>query len=217
MNTDPEVLSAQAKAIVDRAKALGLIWTMRPATVGSIVGTAAMVRYDGDTELIGAVSLYSGAFSGDRVMMIQVPPAGNFIIGRELPPLVKQFTVARGQEVSAGDVTLTTSVQALTGLVSFTATAPAVYMITATFDLDHTVSGGNNMGIGSLQVDTVAVGGTSQFGVTAAGQRASVGCVWYGSLDPGAHTFRIFGVKTVNVGTFIARATHTKFTYEVWQ
>lgn len=214
---DAQVLSAQAKAIVERAKALGLIWTLRPATVNNIVGTDAMVKYDADSELVGAVSLDSGVFAGDRVMMIQVPPAGNFILSREGAPLVKQYTVVRGQEVASGDVTLTTSAQALTALVSFTATADADYLITATYDLDHTVSGGNNVGIGSLQVDAVAVGGTAQFGVTAAAQRASVAFTWHGTLSPGAHTFRLFGVKTVNVGTFIARATHTRFTYQVWQ
>lgn len=214
MNQDD--LSAQARAIVDRAKALGLIWTLRPATVGSINVAEALVTYDADSEFNGAFSLISGVRAGDRVMMLQVPPAGNFIIGRLGLGAVNASL--RAQQRSTGDVTLTTTPQAVTPSVSVSiASESSDYLVIASFDLDHTVSGGANLGIGILQVDGVAVSGTVQFGVSAAAQRASVCSTWYGTLEQGSHTFQLFANKTVNVGTFICRATHTNFSYQVWQ
>lgn len=77
----PNLLSVQAQAVVDRAKSLGLTWTLRPATVLN-ANTNPGVIYDGDTEAISSTPLVDTVISGDRVMMLQVPPGGNYIIGR---------------------------------------------------------------------------------------------------------------------------------------
>jgi hypothetical protein len=75
----PDLLSIQAQAVVDRAKSLGLTWTLRPATVNSEIGPT--VIFDGDTEGLGVQSLIGAVSSSQRVMMLQVPPGGNYIIG----------------------------------------------------------------------------------------------------------------------------------------
>jgi hypothetical protein len=83
MTSDPDqapaLVGIGAQSIVDRAKSLGLTWTLRP---GSIATDGVSILYDGDTEPINAVNLTGDAkTSGDRVMGLTVPPSGNFIIG----------------------------------------------------------------------------------------------------------------------------------------
>lgn len=83
MTSDPDqapaLVGIGAQSIVDRAKSLGLTWTLRP---GSIATDGVSILYDGDTEPINAVNLTGDALtSGGRVMGLTVPPSGNFIIG----------------------------------------------------------------------------------------------------------------------------------------
>lgn len=71
-----------ARAIQDRAEELGLVWRLRPATVGA-PGPSGQTRitYDGDTALVNAVSLIGRLPTGARVMGLISPPAGNHIVG----------------------------------------------------------------------------------------------------------------------------------------
>jgi len=182
-----------------------------------------MVRYDGDTERVGAVSLMNGSPTvNDRVMMLQVPPAGNFILGRfsglgGTPNTVKQYTSYRGREVSAGDVVLTVASQVVTPLLTLQLSSPGDYLIIGSADLDQTASGGNNVGAATLQVN--GVGQTDQilFGVTAAGQRAVLSKAWYGSIAAGTNTFQLIASKSLNIGTFTCRAVGTGYAYQIWQ
>lgn len=209
----PKLLSVQAQAVVERAKALGLTWTLRPATVE----TFESVIYDGDTVPVGVVSLNGTAVAGDRVMCLQIPPGGNYIIGRlSGSSLPFQTTTFRGINSATGDLTLTTTAQAATATTTLTLSSPGRYMITGVFDFDQTVSGGNNLAGGALRIDGVDQA-QALFGVTAAGQRATVSQVWEGSLSAGSHTFLLVALKVNNIGTFFARATRTGFTYQIWQ
>jgi hypothetical protein len=81
--TAPELIGVGAKSIIDNAQRLGLEWQLRLATVleGSDPAAISAV-YDGDannpidmTSMIGTLS------QGQRVYVIIVPPAGNFITG----------------------------------------------------------------------------------------------------------------------------------------
>jgi hypothetical protein len=79
----PSLIGVGAQSIVDRARQLGLTWTLRPATVVTFVvatGTAT-VQFDGDTATLGVVSLIGQVSPNQRVMCMSVPPGGNFIIG----------------------------------------------------------------------------------------------------------------------------------------
>jgi hypothetical protein len=80
----PALVGIGAQSIVDRAKELGLTWTLRPATVtrvGDSVTTTEVV-YDGDTVAVGCVNLTgSDVRLSQRVMGMMIPPSGNFIIG----------------------------------------------------------------------------------------------------------------------------------------
>lgn len=71
-----------ARAFVARAEEFGLIWRLRPGTV-AVPGTGGQVRVtlDGDTVPINVVSLIGRMATGQRVMVIQSPPAAYHIVG----------------------------------------------------------------------------------------------------------------------------------------
>jgi hypothetical protein len=82
-----DITTAQVQAIIENARRLGLIWTLRPATVGTV--DPLTVVDDADTVgkiKLGAVSLIGPLNSGARVMTLVVPPGGLFVIGALAPP-----------------------------------------------------------------------------------------------------------------------------------
>lgn len=83
-----DLISVAIKEAVKQGRALGLTWNLRLATVATAQGLADLdaqlvtVTMDGDTVPM-SVDNFSGApvAPGNRVAVVQVPPAGNFIIG----------------------------------------------------------------------------------------------------------------------------------------
>jgi hypothetical protein len=74
---------AVVSEVRDNAPNLGMTWTLRPATVGTFDGTTrvAQITLDGDAESVPAISLVDGLMAGTRVMVMSVPPSGNYIVG----------------------------------------------------------------------------------------------------------------------------------------
>ncbi len=79
MSHDVEAIVAAAKQVVIDARRLGLIWTMQNATVTSTSPVQATM--DGDNVSIQVTSMIGPLRLGLRVYIIQVPPAGNYVIG----------------------------------------------------------------------------------------------------------------------------------------
>lgn len=78
----PELLTALVQSITEHASSLGLVWRLRPAEVSSKLNDGGtIITYDGDTVPIRAVPLIENVFPGQHVMVMFVPPAGNYIIG----------------------------------------------------------------------------------------------------------------------------------------
>lgn len=80
--TDKQV-AALVQALIERAQALGLIWRLIP---GTVVVASPMnnltVRLDGEEDVaIPVLSLTGTVRAGQRVMTLQVPPSGAYIIG----------------------------------------------------------------------------------------------------------------------------------------
>lgn len=78
--TNPDIIGTTVKALQEHARSLGLTWSLRPGTVTSVDG-GVLVTLDGDAAIISAVNLLDFVSIGDRVMIISVPPSGNFIVG----------------------------------------------------------------------------------------------------------------------------------------
>lgn len=91
----PSLIGIGNQSLVDRARALGLTWTLRPATVvqssssGVLVGipgafiTDVLVTYDGDSVILPTINLTGSILPvGARVMGLLIPPSGNYIVGQ---------------------------------------------------------------------------------------------------------------------------------------
>lgn len=216
----PQLFGAQAEAIVDRAKALGLTWTLRPGTVNSTSATAPNVIYDGDTEPVGVVSLVGNLLPDSRVMMLQVPPAGNFVLGRlntTGSSGVKQLATFRGEVASLADVILTTASQAITPLLTLNITSDAEYLITPNVDFDAFIAGGNNLCAATLQIDGVGLTDQIIFQENTSGVRNVLSKMWHGTLLAGSHTFQLIAVKSNATGGWATRAVGTSFVYQIFQ
>lgn len=216
----PDLLSIQAQAVVDRAKALGLLWTLRPATVNVSYGTDPAVIYDGDTEQVGVTSLVGDLQPSGRVMMLQVPPAGNFVIGRlstSGATTVKQLATYRDSLAATGDTTLTTSSQAITPLLTLSITSDAEYLLTLNVDWDAFVAGGNNLCAATIQVDGVGLADQMIFQQNTSGVREVVSRTWHGTLLAGTHTFLPIAIKSLNTGGWAVRAAGTSLVYQIFQ
>jgi hypothetical protein len=178
-----------------------------------------MVVYDGDTEPVGAVSLVGGILPTDRVMMLQVPPAGNYIIGRiggsvTMPKSIPTF---RGEIVATGDVTLTTASQNIIPLLTLDISSPAEYLMTPNVDFDANVAAANNLVAATLQVDGVGLTNQLIFQENVGGVRLVLSKTWYGTLSPGTHTFQMIAAKALNIGTWVIRAVGTSLVYQIFQ
>ena len=85
-----DAFGAAVAAILDKIRQ-ELLWRLRPATVThpGPANTVDQVRaiYDGDTAPVRMTSLIGVVPAGTRVMVIFVPPSGNYLIGYAgLPP-----------------------------------------------------------------------------------------------------------------------------------
>lgn len=78
----PELATASVAALVDNAKRLGLVWDLRLATVLDVAGSGIISGLlDGDVATIGLTPIFGTPVAGQRVWVMSVPPAGNYIIG----------------------------------------------------------------------------------------------------------------------------------------
>lgn len=82
--------AALIQTVQENAKRLGLSWDLTMATVvdGSDAGSiSATFDADADTGLatLGLISMIGALAPGARVYVMQVPPAGNYIVGAPVP------------------------------------------------------------------------------------------------------------------------------------
>lgn len=106
---------AMITELVRMARRLNLIWGLRPGTVVSVSPPyeprEASVRMDGDEGGITVVSLINDLARGDRVMVLEVPPAGQYAIGLLNAPSLSapytQFSTSNSATITAETVTFT--------------------------------------------------------------------------------------------------------------
>lgn len=109
----PDLFSSAVREVVAQARAMGLTWTMRMATVVGV--TPSTVVFDGDTEVVPAASMIGSVTPAQRVYVIIVPPAANFIVGSATPYVIGgrlgatvgfTFNLAAGSTASASPVAM---------------------------------------------------------------------------------------------------------------
>lgn len=103
-----EEIGIAVKEIQVEARRLGLVWDLRPATVIDNRVTLTGI-IDGDaTVVIELISLVGRPEIGTRVMVMAVPPAGNYVIGylTRNEPALGQTLIRVVEE----DITITSSI-----------------------------------------------------------------------------------------------------------
>lgn len=86
--TAPDEIGTAVEEIVVQAERLGLKWTLIPGTVSSVASATGLwpasntwVVQDNDTNPTRAMSLIGPVAETTRVMIMHVPPQGNYIVG----------------------------------------------------------------------------------------------------------------------------------------
>jgi hypothetical protein len=221
--TTSQPLSSPAKAIVDNAKRLGLTWTMRPATVSSLAFTTTShpvhIIYDGDTATVAAVSVCGVVPPGSRVLCIQIPPSGNFIIGSLMGDTQSQL-VARGRAVTVNNFTITTAQQDITeSEVEFNDIIGGFYWEAyGSFDVRTTTAGTAQI-FGLLNGPAGVETTVASYGFTGAtGERSQVAQLWEGFEESGSSaSFVLRIVKSAASGVIIAEGGNTLLSVKIYQ
>jgi len=217
-NAFADLFGIGAQTIVENALRLGLIWRMRMGTVTSVSTSGeAEVRLDADNLSIPVVSMIGYVDENDRVYVITVPPAGNFMVGKVSTGVPLQ--VIGAEWIAASDnLTLTTAAQLVPGTaITVNISTDFQWEVSGIFDFECSTAG-NTVCVGELFLDAV-VASTSQalFEVTAATDRATVTQQWAGSSTAGSHTFDLRARKSINVATVTARTTHTTMALRIYR
>lgn len=137
MPVEPTIPQTVALSSVDELRAqahrLGMVWDLRAATVAETSGafTAYVPRIDldgddDDSAGVTAVSFIGGVAVGMRVMVVFVPPTGNYIIGSFNPAQTQRYEI--GSLTSHG-TTITTTETVMETFASFTAMPGAAYRV----------------------------------------------------------------------------------------
>lgn len=206
-----------AAAIKDQAIRLGISWEMHAATVVQPIPTSVpnvsplpaskdsfvSILLDGDTVAIQAISVIGSLGAGARVMVIQVPPSGFYVIG-VLGGTAQRNLVYTTYIPTGAALTLTTSPQTV-----ITQTVP----VTGAFwweawgnaNTAETVTG-TTAAILQLTVAGVVQTGHGSFNYTAGGQGATIGWAWGGFVNLTSDsqvTFILQALKSINAGTVV--------------
>lgn len=213
----PELVSTGVQELVNTAQRLGLAWVLRPGTVQSAQSVSRVaVIADGDQQEISMVSLIGVPQPQSRVMTLQVPPAGNFVISSILGTASREL-IHRYYMSSTADLTLNATPTLVPGL-QVTVPIPGVFAFEATvaMDFDSTVNGAT-LCIGELYIGgVIAFTAAALFGVTTSDDRATVHQQWVGTAVGGS-TFEIRARRGAAAGTQIVRQDHTTFQLKVLQ
>jgi hypothetical protein len=155
---------ARVTELIKAADRLGLTWGLRPGTV--VLTTSpyspreASVRMDGDDGNITVVSLIGDMAVGDRVMVMHVPPAGEYTIGFLNRPSSAIFTQASTSDTA----------NIIAETVTFT--LPSV---TLEFGAAYRVEGGNRINAGAAAAATYRLRKTNIAGAICAQSPAFLG------------------------------------------
>lgn len=206
-----------AAAIKANADRLGLVWKMRPGTVvGTTAGTGfrTQIVYDGDSTPLTAQSLIGAPANGSRVMGIQIPPAGNFIIGNLTGIVPSVLTFYQQYDASTGlPITLTT-VDQLVLTVNISVTGDCMWEAMGVATLSGTTVSTN-----TAIVSAVTPNGTEARVISASidtgNNGGSFAQVWSGVSTSGQSSFTFNTRKSAAAGTLTLSAMTVVL--KVWQ
>lgn len=118
MSSPLSAIEVSVKELLRQAKQLGLVWGFRAATVIKTSAAYNQIdcssRYDGDILDVPTSSLVGAVVENERVMVLYVPPNGNYIVGRLNPHpkilAITQVTTAGTYYSGTGEASLSPAV-----------------------------------------------------------------------------------------------------------
>lgn len=185
--------------LIRTANRLGLTWGLRPGTVVSVLAPytprEASVRMDGDTDTaITVVSLVNDLTLGDRVMVMWVPPAGQYAIGllnsASLSPPSTQVSTS-----SSGTITAETVVFTLPSVTLIKGTA---YCVRGDTRIDGATTVTAIMRLRKTNIAGAIVAQSPSFPGVGAGLSANA--LWEGFITPSATLTSAFVYTTTATG-----------------
>lgn len=93
-----DLVSEAVGGAANLASLRNLAWNLTPGTVSTGGAVSVMATVDGEgfqgeaASIIPVISIIGPVFTGDRVMILSVPPAGNYIIARTFASGVSEWT-----------------------------------------------------------------------------------------------------------------------------
>jgi hypothetical protein len=123
---------ASTEEIVAQAQRLGLVWGLRPGTVTDVSDAGSpynpRIQMDGDPVNISlpTVSLIGGLALGMRVMVMHVPPMGNYLVGVINPDTTKRYEIG---SLTTHGTTITTTETVMETFTSFNVLGGAAYRV----------------------------------------------------------------------------------------
>lgn len=79
---DQQDVATLVAALTDNADRLGLTWTLSAGTVADPATPTVIFDSDTTSTAVPVVNLVALPLAGDRVYVVSLPPAGNYMIGR---------------------------------------------------------------------------------------------------------------------------------------
>lgn len=200
-----QLIGTGIQEAVNEAIRLGMQWQMRLGTV-QVQGNRPMVLLDGDAVAIPTLPLTGAVGTGNRVMVISVPPSLNAIVGGVVghPRTNNNLHIVR----LASNTALALA-QTSMGIISENVNEGAFWMATGLVSANTTVVAAGVDALGLLELDGVqqtgrARGSIATLGVTTGYQQ------WAGTVPSGGlHTWEFFGAKSGAGGTVTALGTDT--------
>lgn len=199
----PEIATASVAALVDNAKRLGLTWDLKLATVTTTASAVVMGICDGDTQAIGLRPLTGMPIAGQRVWVISIPPAGNYIIGlAEDYGVLSNLGHATYNNVDSGDPATGTTTSAtyvdMPGPMSFT--------MTKAYDSTRV-----KLFMSGTWFESTGTAGTSAaFGIGLSGGYGDVNMVAYRStIPPGIVRLPIIAAERIILNVPVGTTTYT--------
>lgn len=228
-----ELIGAGIEQLRADAHRLGVAWNLIPATTAAVSGTSGgewpasstYIVQDGSSSVTRAMSLIGRIRGNQRVMTINVPPQGTYIIGYFGEPTAAPQTFdplrisSRNQTICDIQLNVSETPQPISGtLITVPSTTGQLsFDAWGTFDFDETGLGSVVL-VGYLYVDGVQQLPQALFEVTTTTDRCTASQTWSGTVSgTGNHTFELWAEKTGPAGNQRAGASHTTLkviTYE---
>ncbi|MGI0012086.1 MAG: hypothetical protein ACREBU_01390 [Nitrososphaera sp.] len=207
-----QLVAAGVKELISDASRLGLVWQLKFATVTTIVGGAIInVRLDGDPSFaagVPAVLLVPAPVVGERVVVLFVPPSGNYVIANSTRSVTPgdcdngeaNATVSETSGVYVNYPTAVTN--SITKIGSAAESALEVHYSVTVF-VDNAATGGDfAVNIGGIDFRTHRTRGTNVVNA----RFSTTGMVKAGGLAAGPYTVIPRWARTGGVGTIRAQS-----------